>query len=169
MTPKTKFNNITTIKPVTEDQRDVNDNKIKFQRKTTANVEIDGRVRHLELLITTKQTHPLLGVNWMEMLGKTLKTELPHHTVNHIKTPDQVNGRPDAGKTMLKRKFHELFTKNNTVNNVEVGIQIKEGAKLIQHKGRPIPIHLQPAIENEIQKLKKQGHIGKAKTSTKTV
>ena len=39
--PKTKFNNI-TMKPVTVDYRDVNDSKIKFEGKTTANIENDG-------------------------------------------------------------------------------------------------------------------------------
>ena len=31
-----------------------------------ANIEIDRKVKQLELLITTKQTHPLLGLNWMK-------------------------------------------------------------------------------------------------------
>ena len=62
----------------------------------------------------------------------------------------------------LKRKFHKLFNENHTVKIVEVDIQLKEGAKLIQQKGRPIPIYLQPAVEQEIEKLKDQGHIEKA-------
>ena len=66
--PKSKFNNITTIKPVTIDYRDLNDNKIKFEGKTTANIRIDGKERQLELLVTTKQTHPLL---WIRLDGKT--------------------------------------------------------------------------------------------------
>ena len=41
--PKSKFNNITTMKPVTTDYRDVNDNKIKVEGKTTANIRIDGK------------------------------------------------------------------------------------------------------------------------------
>ena len=67
--PKLKFKKITDIKPVSEDYRDVNDNKIKFEGKTLANIEIDGTSKQLELLIITKQTHPLLGLNWMKELG----------------------------------------------------------------------------------------------------
>ena len=73
MTPKTKFNIITAIKPVTEDYR--NDNKIEFGGETTANIEIDGKKKQLELLITTRQTHPLLGLDWMGKLGITLKAD----------------------------------------------------------------------------------------------
>ena len=33
---------------------------------------------------------------------------------------------------------------------------------MVQQKGRPIPIHLQPAVGKEIEKLTKNGHIEKA-------
>ena len=82
--PKVKFNEKATIRPVLEDYRNVNDNKTKFEGKTMANIEIDGKARQLELLITSKQTHLLHGLNWMEKLGITVKTENPHQTVNHI-------------------------------------------------------------------------------------
>ena len=70
--PKTKFNNITTMKPVTVDYRDVNDNKIKFEGKTTANIEIDGTKRQSELLITTKQT-PITRARLSEETGDSVK------------------------------------------------------------------------------------------------
>ena len=61
--PKLKFNKITAIKLVSEDHRDVNDNKIKFEGKTLANIEIDGKSKQLELLITTKHTHTRCSVS----------------------------------------------------------------------------------------------------------
>ena len=42
--PKVKFTKITTIRPVLEDYRDVNDNKRKFEGKTMADIETDGKV-----------------------------------------------------------------------------------------------------------------------------
>ena len=62
----------------------------------------------------------------------------------------------------MKKKFKKLFNENHTVNGIEVKIQLKEDAKLIQQKGRPIPIHLQQSVGKEINKLMKQGHIEKA-------
>ena len=105
---------------------------------------------------TTKQTHPLLGPNWLEKLGITLKTGNSHQTVNYINKPDQTNGRPDADIKTPQSKFHKHFTKNHTVNIVDADIQLKEGTKLIQQKGGPILIHLQPAVKKVIGKLKKQ-------------
>ena len=61
--PKLNFNKITAIKLVSEDHRDVNDNKIKFEGKTLANIEIDGKSKQLELLITTKHTHTRCSVS----------------------------------------------------------------------------------------------------------
>ena len=104
--PKTKFSRITTIRPVSEDYRDVNDNKIKFEGEILANIEIDGKSKQLELLITTKQTHPLLGLNWIKELGITLKTETPHQSINNTNEPDQSNKGQDADIETLKNKFH---------------------------------------------------------------
>ena len=157
--PKSKFNKVTTLKPITVDYRDVNDIKIKFEGKSTTNVEMNGTKHQLEILVTTRNTHPLLGLDWMGKLGITLEVENPKTEINHI---TKTGNTEDRDITTLKRKFHKLFNENHTVNNIEVYVQLRKGAKLIQQKGRPIPIHLQPAVEKEIEKLKDQGHIEKA-------
>ena len=83
----------------------------------------------------------------MKELGLTLKTETPHQSINNISRPDQSNNSIDADIATLKSKFHKLFYSKPYGKNVEVDIPLKEGSKLIQQKGRPIPIHLQPAVE----------------------
>ena len=90
----------------------------------------------------------------MEKLGITLETGKTAPQTHQIKE------NPDV--TKLKTKFKKLFTKNHTVNGLEVKIQLKKDAKLIQQKGRPIPIHLQQSMEKEIEKLIKQGYIERA-------
>ena len=151
---KSLFNGITPLKPLKTEYRDVFDNKIRFEGKTTATEEINGQRNNLEILITTKKTNPLLGLDWMKKLGITLDTGKTGPQINHV-TED-----PDI--TSLKRKFKKLFHENHTVEGIEIKIQLKEDARLIQQKGRPIPIHLQQSVEKEINKLTKQGHIEKA-------
>ena len=90
----------------------------------------------------------------MEKLGITLDNGETGPQINQI-TED-----PDI--TTLKRRFRKLFNENHTVNGIELKLQLKEDAKLIQQKGRPIPIHLQQSVGKEINKLMKQGHIEKA-------
>ena len=90
----------------------------------------------------------------MKKLGITLETGKTVPQIHHIKK--------DPAETKLKTKFKKLFNENQTVKRLEVKIQLKEDAKLIQQKGRLIPIQLQQWVEKEIEKLIKQGHIGKA-------
>ena len=147
------FNKITPIRPLHTEYRDGN-NKIKFERKTTAKVETNWETKNLELLITTKRTIPLLGLDWMKYLGIKLETEK-----NSLKIQN-VQEDPDVMK--LKRKLKNLFYENKRIKGMEVDIQLKPDAKLIQQNGRAIPIHLQPAVGKKIEKLKKNGHIERA-------
>ena len=117
-------------------------------------VEINGQQNNLEILITTKKTNPLLGLDWMGKLGITLDTGKTGPQINHvIKDPDI---------TSLKRKLKKLFHENHTVKGLEVKMQLKDDARKIQRKGRPIPIHLQQSDQKKTNKLMKQGHIEKA-------
>ena len=152
---KSQFNKITQLRSLETEYRDVNDNRIQFEGKTSAKIEINATQKELELLITIKKiTNPLLGLDWIEKLGMTLETG---KTV-----PQKHEIKEDPDVTKLKTKFKKLFNKNHTVSGLEVKIQLKEDAKLIQQNGRPIPIHLQQSLEKEIEKLIKQGHIEKA-------
>ena len=98
--PKSQFNGTTPLRPIGTEYRDVNDNQIKFEGKTTASVEINGKRSDLELLITTKKTNPLLGLDWMEKLGITLDTDETGPQINQI--------TEDPDKTTLKRRFRIL-------------------------------------------------------------
>ena len=74
----------------------------------------------------------------MEKLGITLDT---------VETGTQINQiTEDPDITTLKRRFGKLFNEYHTVNGIEVKIQLKEDAKLIQQKGSPISIHLQQSL-----------------------
>ena len=64
--------------------------------------------------------------------------------LNNFNVPDQFNKRSDADIATLKKSEQNFFTENHTVNNVEVDIQLKEGSKLIQQKGSPIPSTYNP-------------------------
>ena len=129
--PKSKFNKVTTLKPRTVDYRDVNDSRMKFEGRTPANVELDGTEHQLELLVTTENTHPLHGLDRRGKLGITLEVEKSKAQINHI---NKTRNTEDRNITTLKRKFHKLFNENHAVNNVEVDIQLKERAKIIQQK-----------------------------------
>ena len=59
--PKSKFNEGTTLKPITVDYRDVNDNKMKYEGRTTTNI---GRYKESAGFFDNNQnTHSLLGLD----------------------------------------------------------------------------------------------------------
>ena len=131
-------------------------NKIKFEGKTTANVKTNGETKNLELLKTTKRTNPLLGLglDWKKQLGIKLKTEKTYLKIQ--------NFQEDPNIIELNRKFKNKFHGNKTVKRKEVDVHQKPDAKIKQQKGRPMPIHLQPAVGKEIEKLNENGHIERA-------
>ena len=45
---------------------------------------------------------------------------------------------------------------------MEVKIDLKEDAKIIQQKGRPVPLHLQNQVAEEIKRLMKNGYSERA-------
>ena len=65
----------------------------------------------------------------MGKLGITLDTGKTGPQINHV--------MEDPDITSLKRKFKKLFHENHTVKVLEVKIQLKDDAKLIQQKRRP--------------------------------
>ena len=61
----------------------------------------------------------------------------------------------------LKNEYKDLFY-NHTEKNLEVKIDLKENAKIIQQKGRPVPIHLQDQVAEEIKRLLKHEYLERA-------
>ena len=53
----------------------------------------------------------------------------------------------------LKNEFKDLFYNNTETKNLSVKINLKEGANIMQQKGRPIPIHLQYQVADENKRL----------------
>ena len=56
----------------------------------------------------------------------------------------------------------DLFDNYTEIKNLSVKINLKEDAKIIQQKGRPIPIHLQDQVADEIKRLIKNGYLERA-------
>ena len=106
---KSKFNKITSLRPLETEYRDVNDNGIRFEGKQRESRNQRNR-KELDILITTKKTNPLLGLDWMEKLGITLETGKTAPQIHQIKE--------DPDVTKLKTKFKKLFDENHTENGL---------------------------------------------------
>ena len=64
-------------------------------------------------------------------------------------------------KGKIYQDFKTLFTVNNEIKNFEYDVEFKENMEVFQQKSRRIPIHLQQAVEAELEKLQKERHLEK--------
>ena len=62
-------------------------------------------------------------------------------------------------ESILKNRYFKLFNTNKTVHNFEYNVKLKESFKPVQQKGRVVPIHLQPLVKTELDKLIDEGHV----------
>ena len=146
--PQRLFNKITDVEELKTNYKDVSDNKIAFLGQTKALVKTNNTTLQLPLLITKANITPLMELDWMNRLAITLNTTNEDVKIHNIKM-DEVEK-----KTLkLKNEFKDLFYNNTEIKNLEVKIDLKEGAKIIQQKGRPVPIHLQNQVAEDIKRL----------------
>ena len=139
------------IQPLQERYQDVNTNEIKFLGKIWANIEYNGEITKLPILITqSNDITPLLGVNWLKQLPIT---------INKVLLDEKTSQSED-----IYPKFNKLFETNHTIKNTEVKIQMKPGCYPIQQKARQIPYHLQKDVTNELDRLIKSGHLESLET-----
>ena len=65
-----------------------------------AKVEINGDTKNLELLIITKRTNPLLGLDWMNQLGIKLDTEKSNLKIQNIQENPDLTAEKKAYKAI---------------------------------------------------------------------
>ena len=98
-----------------------------------------------------------MGLDWMNRLGIALNTTTEDVKIHNIKLDE-------TQKKILKLKndFKDLFYINTEIKNLSVKINLKEDAKITQQKSRPVPIHLEEKVANDIKRLIKNGYLERA-------
>ena len=142
------------IQPLKERYQDVNKNEIKLLGKVSTDIECNGEITKLAILITQRNDKTLLlGVNRLKQLSITINKILLDEPTNQ--------------SNAIHTKVHKLFETKHTIKNTEVKIQIKPGCCSIQQKARPIPYHLQHDVKNEVDQFLKSGHLERLETIEK--
>ena len=155
--PECLFSKITPIEPLKTTYKDVNNQKISFTGQTKAMVKTNKETMELPLLITKAQTAPLMGLDWMLRLKLNLNSNN-----DAIQTHNIILDNTERKIIKLQNDFKDLFYNNKEIKNLSVKMNLKTGAQIIQQKGRPIPIHLQDQVEQELKRLIKHGYVEKA-------
>ena len=113
----------------------------------------------LPILITeNKNTQPLLGLDWLDRLEIGLQGSKKTNVIRYVEEEDR--------RKKIISEHEDLFKNNHTIKDLTIDIQLKKDVKPIQQKGRPVPIHFQKSVRDELEKLIKSGHIEKADETT---
>ena len=155
--PKRLFNEITKVEKLNNDYKDVNDNKIEFIGQANATVKTNTTALQLPLLITKANIAPLMGLDWMKRLKITINSNTKAIKIHNIRMDEN-----DKRILKLKNEFKDLFYNNTEIKDTIVKINLKENANIIQQKRRPIPIHLQDQVAEELKRLIKNGYLERA-------
>ena len=137
------------IKKTTKIFVDVNKNLIKFKGEAMVEAKTEKSKEILPILITeNKSTQPLLGLDWLGKLKLGYVVE------------------EDERRKKIISEHEDLFKNNHTIKDLTIDIQLKKDVKPIQQKGRPVPIHFQKSVREELEKLIDSGHLEKADNTT---
>ena len=71
----------------------------------------------------------------------------------------------ERGEKIIK-DYENVFKNNQSTEDLTIYIQLKKDAKPIQQKWRPVPIHLQNTVRNELERLIEKGHVEETDETT---
>ena len=114
----------------------------------------------LPILITeNKNTQPLLGPDWLDKLEIGLQGNKKTNVKRHVEEAER--------RERVIHDYADLFKNNHTNKDLTIDFQLRKDIKPIQQKGRPVPIHFQKIVREELEKLIEKGHLEKADKTTK--
>ena len=117
-------------------------------------------IKKARILIAKKGTKSIVGREWLSTLRyRFTPVNDGELEVNSVEKDEELS----AEAKQLSNEFPDLFKRNGRIKNHQVKFNLKSDAKIFQQKGRRFPIQLQNAVDAEIKRLLKDGHIEKIK------
>ena len=118
----------------------------------------DSYVKKARILIAKKGTKSIIAREWLSTLNYQVAPEQKgEFEVNSTEKDQELS----VETKQFVKEFPKLFERRGKVTNHKVKINFKADAKITQQKRRRIPIQLQKAVDKEIGRFLKEGHIEK--------
>ena len=99
-----------------------------------------------------------MGLDWLDKLETGLRGSKKTIVIRYV----EEEGR----RKKIVDEHEDLFKNNHTIKDLTIDIQLKKDVKPIQQKGRPVAIHFQEFVREELEKLIGKGHLEKADNTT---
>ena len=138
---------------------DSNRKQLKLLGYVFCHLQVEDQfIKRARILVTSKGSRSIIGREWLSKLCYKFEPVIEVKSeVNAIEKDEELC---EETKKFVS-EFKNLFTRNGKVKNHQVRINLQENAKIVQQKGRRFPIQLRIAVDAEIRKLLKEGHIEK--------
>ena len=117
----------------------------------------DSYIKKARILIARSGSKSIIGREWITTLRYKLEPQRGELEKNSIEKISELS----VETRQLITDFPELFKRQGKINHYKIKINLKSEAKISQQKGRRIPIQLQKAVDEEINRLLKDGHFEK--------
>ena len=117
----------------------------------------DSYVKKARILIAKNGTKSIIGRERLSTMRYKLVSE-DELKVNALETEIGLS----AETKQFIKEFPKLFERKGKMKNHQVRINFKPCAKITQQEGRRTPNQLQKAVDEEIGRLLKEGHIEKS-------
>ena len=115
----------------------------------------DSYNKKARVLVARKGYKSIIGREWLSTLRYSFMQEKGELEVISIDKDEELS---EEMKQFVK-EFPKLFWRRGKIKNYQVQVNLKTGARIPQQKRRRIPIQLQKAVDEEIKRLPKEGHI----------
>ena len=96
----------------------------------------------------------LMGLDCVKRLKITINSNTEAIKIHNIKMDEN-----EKRILKLKNDLKDLFYSNTEMKETVVKINLNENANMIQQKGKPIPLHLQDQVAEEMKRLIKNGYL----------
>ena len=148
------------VRPMVDEEKyvDFNGKPLKLLGYVFCQLQVGEKVmKKARVLVAREGMKSIVGREWLSTLKfKMVQKPVGESEINIIeKEGEKLSQETKA----LVNEFPNLFSRKGKIKDHKIRIKMKENASISQQKGRRIPIQMQKAVDSEIKRLLKEGHM----------
>ena len=118
-------------------------------------------IRKTKILGCRSGAKSIIGRDWLNYLHYSIEPKKGGklNTINNMDKESEIS--QERWKTAVKEQFPKRFERKGRIKHHQIHADLYEGTVSEQQKGRRVPVQLQQAVQQEINRLLQEGHIVK--------
>ena len=156
--------NVLFLRPIPKQEKYVDFNKRPLDLMGFINCELEvgkKKINKVRVLVARKGAKSIVGRDWLKLLGYKIEQKKQGQSKKSINFISNETEKASKLIENMKTEFSNLFERQGRIKNHQIHAKLHPEAVITQQKGRRVPIQLQDAVNQEIKKLLREGHIEK--------